>query len=102
MSKQLGYPEFMMRVKLPSSGEYHSRPSGDTAYEEALRRALMEVKPEGFEIIYPKLNEKWPIDSEGFTWVRLYCTNDKDALGYWMKEARFLQQKLDRIKKAVG
>ena len=28
-------PEFMIRVKLPPSGAYHSSPSGDTEYEDA-------------------------------------------------------------------
>lgn len=83
MSEASGYPEFMMRVILPPSHSFHSSPSGDTEYDIAYNKALMENKPAGFEVIYPRRNEKWPVDSEGYTWVRLQCTNKEDALAYW-------------------
>jgi len=96
------YPEFMVRVKLPPSSSFHCSPSGDAEYEEAYKKAIFDVKPPGFEVCWPRLNEKWPVDSEGYTWVRLYCTNEKDALAYWMKEAQLAKEHIQRIKKAVG
>jgi len=102
VSDEVALPEFMVRVKLPSSSAYHSSPSGDTEYEEAYRNAIFAVKPPGFEVSWPRLNEKWPVDSEGYTWVRLYCTDQKVALAYWMKEAQQAQAHIARIKKAVG
>lgn len=96
------YPEFMMRVKLPSSSAFHSGPSGDTEYEEAFRGALFKVLPQGFEVTYPRGNEKWPMDSEGYSWVRLRCTDNKIALAHWIETARLLEKELRRIKKAVS
>lgn len=72
--------EFMVRVKLPSSGGYHSSPSGDTQYEIDYRQAIFDVKPIGFEVRWPRLNEKWPVDSEGYTYVPLYVSQHCDAL----------------------
>lgn len=102
MSEPVVYPEFMVRVKLPSSSAYHSSPSGDTEYEDAYQKAIFALKPPGFEVIWPRLNQKWPVDSEGYTWVRLYCSDPKEALAYWMKEAQQAQAHIARIKQVVG
>jgi len=95
-------PEFMVRVKLPSSSAFHSSPSGDTEYEQAYKKAIFDVKPPGFEVKWPWMNEKWPVDSEGYTWVRLYCTDEKLALNYWMQQVQFLQKKLAEVRRALG
>jgi len=61
-----------------------------------------DVKPPGFEVKWPWMNEKWPVDSEGYTWVRLYCTDEKLALNYWMQQVQFLQKKLAEVRRALG
>ncbi len=96
------YPEFMVRVKLPSSGGYHCSPSGDTEYEEAYNAAIMAAKPDGYEVIWPRIGEKWPVDSEGYTWVRLRCTDGKAAVAYWTERCRLAEKELKRIKNAVS
>lgn len=88
----------MVRVKLSSSGSYACCPSGDTEYEIDYHKAIDAAKPPGFEVIYPRLNEKWPKDSEGFTWVRLKCTNKDDALAHFLAEAVKKNDELARIK----
>src|SRR3989344_39135 len=95
------YPESMMRVKLPNSASYHSSPSGDTEYEEAYKKAIADVLPDGYEGIWPRPNEKWQSDSEGFTWVRLRCVNLDMALVYWQERARFAEKHIARIKEVV-
>jgi hypothetical protein len=94
-------PEFMVRVLLPKSSEFHCSPSGDSEYDDALKKAIFAVKPYGFEVVWPKLNEKWPVDSEGLTWVRLRCADDKEGLAYFMNECRILQKKIEKVKEAT-
>lgn len=101
MKTEKPVPEFMVRVKLPSGCDYWASPSGDTAFEEAFDKALAEATPPGFNPVYPRGNECWPVDSEGFTFVRLQCTDEKSALAYWMAEAQKWQAELRRIKKAI-
>lgn len=95
-------PDFVMRVRLPSSGAYAACPSGDTEYEDAYNKALKEATPPGYEIIQPRRNEKWPTDSEGYTWVRLRCTNPDNALAHWMDKAKVAEERLDRIRTAIA
>lgn len=80
-------PEFMMRVKLPSSSGYHCGPSGDTEYESDYRQAILAALPEGFEVCWPRAGHRWPVDSEGFTYVRLRCDDPKNALAKWRESA---------------
>ena len=93
--------EAMMRVKLPNSAAYYSGPGGDTQYESDYRKALADAKPHGYEINYPRTNEKWPVDSEGFTWVRLYVSDNKIALAYWMDKAQALEKRLIRLRELL-
>jgi hypothetical protein len=99
----MGKPvEFMMKVKLPSPAAFPSCPSGDTDYDDAYRSAIFAEKPMGFEIAWPRLNQKWPVDSEGFTWVPLYLSSSKDALHVALNEWHRLQKAhqalLDKLK----
>lgn len=100
MAEPGNYPLFMMRVKLPDPAAYSSGPSGDTAYQDAFCLALFQCKPDGYEVIYPAANTKWPVDSEGFSWVPLRCTDEKNALAYWMKETALLRSALDKLRRA--
>jgi hypothetical protein len=95
-------PEFMVRVKLPSSSAYHSSPSGDTEYEDAYKKAIADALPPGFEVRWPRMHEKWPVDSEGYTYVRLYATDEKTALAHYIDRVKELESHLDRIRIAVG
>lgn len=88
--------EYVMRVKLPSSSSYHSGPSGDTEYDEAYNRAIREAKPVGFEVSW-KTQSTWPKDKDGVTWVKLYCSNESDAIDYWKAENVRLKIKVKRI-----
>lgn len=91
-------PEFMVRVKLPSSGGYASSPSGDTEYEQAYKEAIFAAKPEGFEVAWPRVGERWPVDSEGYTWVRLYCTDTTNALAKWREQALQASKAMQKVK----
>ncbi len=91
-------PEFMVRVKLPSSNSYASCPSGDTEYEGAYSKALAKALPDGFEYIRPRQGTKWPMDSEGWTWARLKCCDEKVAIAHWMSRALQLEKRLRNIK----
>lgn len=84
--------EFMCRVKLPS---------GDADYAEAFRAAILAVKPVGFEVRWPKLNEKWAVDSEGYTLVPLYLTDEKQAVAYWMDRGNRAEKRLKEIQDAI-
>ena len=95
--------EFMIRVKLPSAASFHASPSGDTEYEDAFRKAIVENMPEDFEVIWPLMNRKTPTDSEGFTWVRLRyngkCAANPQA--HWIQECQAVQKELRELKAAI-
>lgn len=96
---------FMVRVKLPNPAGYHSSPSGDTEYESARSEAIFAVKPAGFEVKWPRGGERWPVDSEGYTFVPLVLTDHRDALanairerGEELKRMSLIKEGFDRIK----
>ena len=93
-------PEFMMRVKLPSSGSFAACPSGDTEFEEAHRKAINDRLPPGFEVSWPRQGT-WPRDKEGYTWVLLYLTDEKKSAAYFMKQAHEAQQALSRLQEKL-
>lgn len=95
MSKRI--PEFMMRVKLPSSSGFHSSPSGDTEYEIALDKAIGTALPEGFKVLWPKRTQNWPVDSEGFTYVRLECIDPDGAVAFWKDEYARARDAMDKV-----
>jgi hypothetical protein len=96
--KQVG---FHIRVKLPSPAAFHSGPSGDTEYDEAYKGAIFREKPQGFEVRWPRLNEKWPVDSEGYTWVPLYVSHAQDALHNALDMLHTAQRQLETLRKAI-
>lgn len=88
---------FVVKVKLPASCAFHSSPSGDTEYEQAYNSAIFAVKPRGFEVKWPKGAERWPVDSEGFTYVPLVLTDHRDALAKTIEDCARLRQRLKLI-----
>lgn len=95
--------QFMVKVKLPSSCGFHCSPSGDMEYEQAIHNTIIAAKHPDFEVHWPKLNEKWPIDSQGYTYVPLYLRNNQgsDQMNNWInmyydaqKEIKFLKEKI--------
>lgn len=93
--------EFMIRVKLPSPNAYASCPSGDTEYATAYHDAIFAATPLGFEVYWPRPNEKWPVDSEGFTWVRLFCADNKMALASTLDELRATRKRMEEIQAII-
>lgn len=91
---------FMVRVKLPNPAGYHSSPSGDTEYEQARSSAIFAVKPVGFEVKWPRGGERWPVDSEGYTFVPLVVSDHRDALATAIEERGRMLVQLGLIKKA--
>lgn len=95
-------PEFMVRVKLPDPSRYSPGPSGDNAYDDAYDKALRDAVPPGFEVRRPRLGQRWPVDSEGYTFVPLYCSGPQKALSHYIEEVGRLEAYVSRIRKAVG
>ena len=93
--------EYTMRVKMPNSAHYLWHYDGENKYDEICRKTILDSLPPGYEVNWPT-RQTWPVDKDGMTWVSLYCSDEKNALAYWMKEAHYLQSHLTRIKKAVG
>lgn len=89
-------PEFMVRVKLPRSDACIC-PDEDPDYQGALADALSAARPDGYEYRYTTDSNKWPVDSEGFTWARLRCNDEKVAIAYWMHSVRQLKMRIAQI-----
>jgi len=89
--------EYVVRVKLPSSGSFHSSPSGDTEYETAYNAAIFAAKPEGFEVAWSS-RATWPVDRDGLTWVKLYCTDKSKAVEYFQDRVVSLTKQVERLK----
>lgn len=90
--------EYVVRVKLPSSGSFHSSPSGDTEYEQACNAAIFAVKPPGFEVAWSS-RATWPVDRDGLTWVKLYCTDSSKAMEYYHDRVASLTKQVERMKR---
>ena len=86
-------PDFMVRVKLPKAAHY----TRFAAYEMAFEKALSDVCPDGFDFVCPEKNEKWPVDSEGYTWARLRCSGEDASLAFWVSRTRELEELLEKI-----
>lgn len=91
-------PEFFVRVKLPAAGNYPACPSGDTDYEVDYHEALTAATPEGFEPLKPRTLERWPMDSEGRTWVPLRATQAGNAFAAMTERVKQLETQLERIR----
>jgi len=100
-------PEFMMRVKLPYSGVYASDPKGDSEHHTewlADQEALFDALPEGFEICYERTGHTWPVDSQGFTYVRIRPERvDAIQNEYYrlQKENRALLERMKKIRELL-
>ncbi len=95
-------PEFMVRVKLPNPNGYAACPSGDTDYEVDYHKALKAATPDGFEAIEERIEVSRPVDSTGYTYVRLRCVDEKLVVAKLSAEVRSLQRKLDKVAGAIG
>jgi len=93
--------EYLMRCKLPSSASFHASPSGDTEYEIAYRDAIFKNKPQGFEVSWVS-SSTWPVDKDGFTWVKLYCTDGSKALEYYIDKCAKLEKKIEKAKAKIA
>lgn len=101
MSKQ--HPEYCIRVKLPDPAGYSCSPSGDTAFDIAYDKAMMESMPIGFHLVKLRLNERYAIDSAGRSIVLIEPTPDStDTLSWYIEETKRLEAKLEQIRKAVS
>ena len=95
-------PELMFRVKLPE-GDFYAGISGGCSEEESIaarpwKDAIFAIKPPWYEVKWPSKGQAWPKDSEGYTWVPLYLTNEKDACGYWMESYWRAHDKLEKVR----
>lgn len=97
----MSHPIAMIKVKLPSPSGFHSSPSGDTEYQEAWGKAMAAAMPAGYGYTNPRFNEKWPVDSNGLTWVPIYCLNRDDALENCHKRIKKLEAIIDGIRKLL-
>lgn len=95
-------PEFMVRVKLPSSECYAACPSGDTEYEIDYKKAIADCLLPEFVPIEPKLGHRWPVDSEGCTFIPIRCKNADEAIQYWMDQTKKVNERLSKIEKVVN
>jgi hypothetical protein len=88
--------EYIVRVKLPEAGSYPACPSGDTDYEDDFRKAIFAAKPEGFEVDWTTQRD-WPKDNRGYTWVKLYVTDKKRAIEFFMNRYEDLRRQHDAL-----
>lgn len=95
------HPEFMVRVKLPDSSGYAACPSGDSEYEDAYHSALAAATPPGFEVVKPRIGQRWPVDSEGYTFVPLRCPGERESLAHYVAEVKRLEAVVANVKAAV-
>lgn len=95
-------PEFMVRVKLPNPNGYASCPSGDTDYEVDYDKAIKQATPEGFEVIKERLGVSNPVDSTGYTYLRLRCVNESLVIAKLQDEVKSLRSKLAKVNRAIN
>ena len=91
----------MIRVKLPNASAYAGCPSGDSEYEDAYKSAIARVKPEGFEVKWPRIGHRWPVDSEGYTYVPLDCINEDNVMAELIFKVHFLEEKIKKAREAL-
>ncbi len=94
---------FMVRVKLPTASHqgnlYQSElEKFNSDYEKSYKSSVFAAKPPGFEIKWPRNGEKWPIDSEGYSFMPLYISDRKEVHLHYVEKVFELQKELDRIK----
>lgn len=69
-------------------------------WERKRNQAIFDVKPEEFEVCWTELSS-WPIDKEGFTWVTLYCIDQRKAIEYFLGRIDVYRNKLEAIKQMI-
>ncbi len=91
--------EFMMRVKLPDSSGYPCGPSGDTDYYCDYANALKKATPDGFEVIEERAGVRSPLDSAGYTYVRLKAKiKEKTAINDLISACQDALNEFERLK----
>ena len=88
--------DIVMRVKLPKA------PPMETPEWNDYLEAIFKDKPEGYEVDWANdSGREWVVDSEGYTLVRLYLTDKKVALEYWMEKALSLNKAMKSLKERL-
>lgn len=72
----------------------------NTQHHSNCCNAIFAEKPSGFEVDWES-SGTWPIDSEGHTWVKLYCTQPSLAIEFWMRQVDRYKSQLHKIKEAL-
>ena len=72
-------PEFVIRVRLPHSAAYSPGPSGDTAFDDACKKAIEEAMPPGFVAKKLRLNERVP-EIDGLSYVPIVPVDENNPL----------------------
>jgi len=93
MSSESIHVEYIVRVKLPPLNDNDD----NYEYERRYNDAIFAVKPTGFEVDWSS-KKTWPVDSEGYTWVKLYCTDQKKAVEYFMDRVQSLEKRLEYMR----
>lgn len=88
---------YVVKVKLP---EVKLVDADNTEYEWERNQSIFAVKPEGFEVCWTEL-PSWPIDKDGYTWVTLYCTDQRKAVKYFIGVAASYRHKIEQIKEII-
>jgi len=84
--------EYVVRVKLPVF---------DKENERAYNQSIFDSKPIGFEVSWTS-RDMWPIDKDGFTWVRLFCTDQRMAVEYFLSKIDSLRKQVERLQQQKG
>jgi len=71
----------VLRIKIPGPNAKGTRL---TPFETD-QFILSQLSP-GFEVCWSTRNE-WPVDPEGYTWILVRCTDQKQAVGYWIEQS---------------
>jgi hypothetical protein len=95
--------EVMMRIKLPVEGGFirTSMSSDYTPDQQACMNAIFAAKPQGFEVRWPQIGERWPVDSEGVTYVPLYLGHAKDAHAFLIENNHYQDRKIQELKRLI-
>lgn len=83
---------FCIRVKMPDATKYSSDGGHESPLSRARSNAIFAAKPQGFEVKWPLLDQNWPVDAEGFTWVPLYHSDDKNIVSRLLDKIQSLEQ----------
>jgi hypothetical protein len=89
---------YVIKVKLPEVNMQTL--SRCLKHPENCRKAIFKEKPEGFEVDWDSAHT-WPIDAEGYTWIKLYCTDPKMAIEFWMRKSENYRKQLLAIKEVT-